>query len=197
MTDRHHLASLDVVRGMSVAAMILVNNPGDWNTVFAPLLHSDWNGWTFADAVFPFFVFVMGCAMPFAFARRDAMHGGQWRSSRRILRRAALLVVLGLVVNAVAAGPHPAATRIPGVLIAIDTIARSPIPPLAVHLPRRIAKHPIQIKEIHTSRRYESQHYPRYRSPTPPGIRQCIYPVLPTGQSGFRRLRIEYVEQAM
>src|ERR1041385_1542670 len=56
--DRHHLESLDVVRGISVAAMILVNNPGDWNSVFPSLLHADWNGWTFADVVFPFFVFV-------------------------------------------------------------------------------------------------------------------------------------------
>ena len=57
---------------VAVAAMILVNNPGDWSAVFPPLLHADWNGWTFADAVFPFFVFVMGCAMPFTFARRNA-----------------------------------------------------------------------------------------------------------------------------
>jgi predicted acyltransferase len=42
--DREHLASLDVVRGLSVAAMILVNNPGDWNTVFPSLMHADWNG---------------------------------------------------------------------------------------------------------------------------------------------------------
>lgn len=114
--DRHHLASLDVVRGISVAAMILVNNPGDWNSVFPPLLHADWNGWTLADAVFPFFVFVMGCAMPFAFARRDAQHAGEWRASARVLRRAALLFALGLVLNLVVAMPHFSAVRIPGVL---------------------------------------------------------------------------------
>jgi predicted acyltransferase len=113
---RHHLESLDVVRGISVAAMILVNNPGDWNAVFPPLLHSDWNGWTFADVVFPFFVFVMGCAMPFAFARREAEHAGQWRARVRVLRRAAILFGLGLVLNLVVAFPNIAGIRIPGVL---------------------------------------------------------------------------------
>jgi predicted acyltransferase len=115
-SDRQHLASLDVVRGLSVAAMILVNNPGDWNTVFPPLMHADWNGWTFADVVFPFFVFVMGCAMPFAFARRDARHRGEWRSASRVLRRAGLLVALGVALNIVVAMPDIAGTRIPGVL---------------------------------------------------------------------------------
>ena len=49
----HHVESLDVFRGMTVAAMILVNNPGDWTAVFQPLLHAYWTGWTFADVVFP------------------------------------------------------------------------------------------------------------------------------------------------
>ena len=66
----NRLESLDVFRGATIAAMILVNNPGDWNSVFAPLLHAYWIGCTFADLVFPWFVFIMGVAMPFAFARR-------------------------------------------------------------------------------------------------------------------------------
>ena len=114
--DRHHLESLDVIRGMSVAAMILVNNPGDWNAVFPPLLHADWNGWTLADVVFPFFVFIMGCAMPFAFARRQARHGDEWRATARVLRRAALLILLGLVLNFELAAPHFSMVRLPGVL---------------------------------------------------------------------------------
>ncbi len=114
--DRHHLAALDAVRGVAIAAMILVNNPGDWNTVFPPLVHADWNGWTFADTVFPFFVFVMGCAMPFAFARRQEKHGDQWRARMPVLRRAALLFALGLVLNLEIAVPHLSMVRIPGVL---------------------------------------------------------------------------------
>ncbi|HUK35715.1 MAG TPA: DUF5009 domain-containing protein [Vicinamibacterales bacterium] len=114
--DRHHLMSLDVMRGATVAAMILVNNPGDWNAVFPPLLHSDWNGWTLADVVFPFFVFIMGCAMPFAFARRQAQHGAGWTATTRVLRRSAMLILLGLLLNLEIAFPNVSALRIPGVL---------------------------------------------------------------------------------
>ncbi len=68
---RDHLASLDIFRGVAVAGMILVNNPGNWSSTFESLTHADWNGCTFADLVFPSFVFILGAAMPFAFARRD------------------------------------------------------------------------------------------------------------------------------
>ena len=116
MTADHHLESLDVFRGATVAAMILVNNPGDWGAVFTPLLHSDWNGCTAADVVFPFFVFIMGCAMPFAFARRDAHSAGSWRAGARVTRRALTLVALGLALNMVAALPDIGGMRLPGVL---------------------------------------------------------------------------------
>jgi predicted acyltransferase len=109
-----HIDALDVLRGATIAAMILVNNPGDWNTVFPSLVHADWNGLTFADVVFPFFVFIMGCAMPFAFARRDA--AGPWRTDLRLLRRVAALVGLGLVLNLVLVAPAFSRVRIPGVL---------------------------------------------------------------------------------
>jgi predicted acyltransferase len=116
MTADDHLESLDVFRGATVAAMILVNNPGDWSAVFPPLLHTDWNGCTAADVVFPFFVFIMGCAMPFAFARRDARSAGPRRAGARVTRRALILVALGLMLNVVAAVPHVTAMRVPGVL---------------------------------------------------------------------------------
>jgi predicted acyltransferase len=88
IAGRQHLASLDVFRGATIAAMILVNNPGDWTTVFPLLQHADWNGLTAADLVFPFFVFIMGCAMPFAFARRNAEATGPGRLGTRVWRRA-------------------------------------------------------------------------------------------------------------
>ena len=94
MTAGHHLESLDVFRGATMAAMIVVNNPGDWNAVFPPLQHAGWYGWTAADAVFPFFVFIMGCAMPFAFARRKAEASGRWYAAARIARRALPLPLL-------------------------------------------------------------------------------------------------------
>lgn len=64
------ILSFDILRGVTVAVMILVNNPGDWSTVWSPLEHAAWNGCTLADLVFPFFLFLMGCVIPFAFDRR-------------------------------------------------------------------------------------------------------------------------------
>jgi predicted acyltransferase len=112
----HHLESLDVFRGVTIAAMILVNNPGDWGTVFAPLLHSYWSGLTFADVVFPWFIFIMGFALPFAFARRHERGHEFAQIHRRIVTRVAWLLALGLVLNAVAAWPHVAPLRLPGIL---------------------------------------------------------------------------------
>ena len=59
MTTSNRLLSLDVMRGLTIAGMILVNNPGDWGNVYGPLLHADWHGCTPTDWVFPFF-FVYG-----------------------------------------------------------------------------------------------------------------------------------------
>ena len=60
------LESLDVFRGLSIAAMILVSTPGTWNAVYTQLDHALWNGWTITDLVFPFLLFAMGAAVPFA-----------------------------------------------------------------------------------------------------------------------------------
>jgi predicted acyltransferase len=113
---RHHVVSLDVFRGVTVAAMIVVNNPGNWGAVFDPLLHSAWNGCTAADLVFPWFLFIMGTAMPWAFARRRDGGATTGRLFRRVCNRAVALIVLGLVLNATASMPHVAAMRLPGVL---------------------------------------------------------------------------------
>jgi predicted acyltransferase len=112
----HHLQSLDAFRGITIACMIVVNNPGDWSNTFPQLLHSAWNGVTFADLVFPAFVFILGFVLPFAFARR--LEGRQPIPSLypRICKRAASLFALGVVLNATAALSHLSAVRIPGVL---------------------------------------------------------------------------------
>ncbi len=108
------LDSLDVFRGLSIAAMILVSTPGTWTAVYTPLDHALWNGWTITDLVFPFLLFAMGAAVPFALARRRATQ----RVGRHILRRTMILFALGLLLNAIeAATPmHWATFRIPGVL---------------------------------------------------------------------------------
>ncbi|MDI5949589.1 acyltransferase family protein [Flavobacterium yafengii] len=63
---KERLISLDVFRGFTILLMTIVNNPGSWATVYPPLLHSDWNGCTPTDLVFPFFIFIMGVAVSFA-----------------------------------------------------------------------------------------------------------------------------------
>ena len=109
------LPSLDVFRGLSIAAMILVSTPGSWSAVYAPLDHALWNGWTITDLVFPFLLFAMGAAVPFALARR---RGTSRRIGTHIVRRALILFAIGLVLNAIEAPPplQWATFRIPGVL---------------------------------------------------------------------------------
>jgi predicted acyltransferase len=115
------LPSLDVFRGLSIAAMILVSTPGSWSAVYAPLDHALWNGWTITDLVFPFLLFAMGAAVPFALARR---RGTSRRIGRHIVRRALILFAIGLVLNAIEAAPplHWATFRIPGVLQRIAVV---------------------------------------------------------------------------
>jgi predicted acyltransferase len=109
------LDSLDVFRGLTIAAMILVSTPGTWTAVYTPLDHALWNGWTVTDLVFPFLLFAMGAAVPFALARRRGTPGGV---APHIVRRAVILFAIGLVLNAIEAAPpiHMATFRIPGVL---------------------------------------------------------------------------------
>jgi predicted acyltransferase len=84
------LVSLDVFRGATMAAMVLVNNPGDWSQVYAPLLHAEWHGWTPTDLIFPFFVFIVGVSV--TLSQRTLQPGTV------ILRRAALIFALGLLL---------------------------------------------------------------------------------------------------
>ena len=112
---RPRLGALDLLRGLTVAAMILVNNPGNWNRVYPPLTHAAWDGATAADFIFPAFIVIMGVAM--SFVLRSPTRGDERRRvDAAIVRRAAVLVLLGLVLNVAAAWPQPLNARIPGVL---------------------------------------------------------------------------------
>ena len=90
------IVALDAFRGLTIAAMILVNNPGDWSHVWAPLRHADWHGWTPTDLVFPFFLFIVGTAIPLAFARRREQGAARAALVRKACVRAAVLFGLGL-----------------------------------------------------------------------------------------------------
>jgi len=95
------LVSLDVFRGMTVAAMILVNDPGTWNAIYPPLEHAEWNGWTPTDLVFPFFLFIMGVALEFSLAaRRTAKTRSEGTPViRHVIYRALILFALGVFLN--------------------------------------------------------------------------------------------------
>jgi predicted acyltransferase len=97
---RARLLSLDIMRGATIAGMLLVNNAGDWGRTFAPLLHAPWHGWTPTDLVFPFFLFMVGVAIPLAFAKRLEQSGGDLGPLyRQIARRTAILFALGLFLS--------------------------------------------------------------------------------------------------
>jgi predicted acyltransferase len=108
------LVSLDVFRGMTVAGMILVNNPGTWEAIHPPLQHAEWNGLTPTDLVFPFFLFIVGVAIPLALGKRIA-EGVTAAVYWKILRRSAVIFLIGLFI---AAFPYFdfSTLRIPGVL---------------------------------------------------------------------------------
>jgi predicted acyltransferase len=120
--------SLDAFRGFAIAAMMLVNNPGDWAHVYAPLLHAQWHGWTFTDTVFPFFLFICGVAMPLAIAKERARGAGDAAVVRRFAVRAAVIFAAGLVLNSIPAF-DPQTVRIPGVLqrIALCILIATPL----------------------------------------------------------------------
>ncbi len=111
--------SIDVLRGLAVAGMILVNHPGDMNHVYDPLSHADWNGFSPADLVFPLFIFVLGMSVWLSLGvSRSGVVPPRPAPWRKILRRTALLVLLGLALNVVHGLPYfdLLGVRIPGIL---------------------------------------------------------------------------------
>ncbi len=111
----NRLLSLDVFRGMTVAGMVLVNNPGTWSAIYSPLEHAKWHGATPTDFIFPFFVFIVGIAIPLALGRRVEEGGITRDVYLKIFRRAAIIFGLGLFQMAFPLFDMPH-LRIPGVL---------------------------------------------------------------------------------
>lgn len=93
------LASLDVFRGLTVAGMLLVNNPGTWSTIYDPLEHAAWHGWTPTDLIFPFFLFIVGVSMAFSLVPRLEAGDPPRTLFARAAKRSALLVLLGLLLT--------------------------------------------------------------------------------------------------
>jgi predicted acyltransferase len=115
--NSQRLTSLDVFRGATIAGMFVVNTPGTWEHAYAQLLHADWNGWTYTDTIFPFFLFIVGVSMAFSFSRRLAEEAGRGALLLHTLRRAAIIFGLGLALNTLSFFLfHRTQIRIPGVL---------------------------------------------------------------------------------
>lgn len=97
MKPTSRLLSLDVLRGITVAGMILVNDPGNWGAVYAPLCHAWWDGLTPTDLVFPFFMFIMGVSMFFSLRKFNFTFSAQ--AAAKIFKRAALIFLIGLGIT--------------------------------------------------------------------------------------------------
>jgi len=109
------LISLDVFRGLTIAGMVLVNNPGSWAHIYWPLEHAEWNGWTPTDLIFPFFLFIVGVAIPLAFGKRIERGDSRRSLFIKVAYRSAIIFLLG---EFLAGFPyfHFSTIRIPGVL---------------------------------------------------------------------------------
>ncbi len=93
------LLSLDVFRGVTMAAMVLVNNAGNEASSYWPLRHAEWNGWTPTDLVFPFFLFIVGVSIAFSFSSRLKHGESRGQLFRHVLWRGLMLFALGLFLN--------------------------------------------------------------------------------------------------
>ena len=115
---RERLLALDVFRGMTIAAMLLVNNPGSWAAIYPPLTHAPWHGWTPTDVIFPFFLFIVGITTHFSLEGRRSRGDDERAILRQIIRRGVLIIVLGWLLASFPYWPITRFTeiRIPGVL---------------------------------------------------------------------------------
>lgn len=94
------LVSLDVFRGLTIAGMILVNNPGSWSTIYPSLAHAPWNGCTPTDYIFPFFLFIVGVAITISLTKRKESGVAQKKLILQILKRGLIIIAIGIFMAA-------------------------------------------------------------------------------------------------
>lgn len=95
-TPKNRLLALDILRGITIAGMILVNNPGSWSNIYTPLSHASWNGLTPTDLVFPFFMFIMGVSTYLSLRRYE--FNFSWPAFVKILRRSVVIFLIGMFI---------------------------------------------------------------------------------------------------
>lgn len=121
-TTSKRLLSLDAFRGATIAGMILVNNPGTWSEIYPQLRHAAWNGWTFTDWIFPFFLWIVGVAMTYSFAKRKEAGDPKGKLMLHVAKRALVIFAFGMFLAGFPFGlflDHHfslSTIRIPGVL---------------------------------------------------------------------------------
>ncbi|MDP9179431.1 MAG: DUF5009 domain-containing protein [Gemmatimonadota bacterium] len=93
------LISLDVFRGVTIAAMLLVNNPGTWSAIYPPLQHAAWHGWTPTDLIFPFFLFIVGITTHISISARRARGDSDAALVKQILKRGGIIFLLGFLMS--------------------------------------------------------------------------------------------------
>jgi predicted acyltransferase len=113
--NRDRLSSLDAFRGITIAGMILVNNPGSWQHLYAPLSHAEWHGWTPTDLIFPFFLFIVGVSVSLALSKKMEISDSSILLYSKIFRRSLILFALGIALRLLFRFDF-AHLRIPGVL---------------------------------------------------------------------------------
>jgi predicted acyltransferase len=98
-TKPERMVALDVFRGITIAGMVLVNNPGSWGNLYPPVAHARWNGCTPTDLIFPFFLFIVGVAMTFSFEKRLRRGDSRLGLFLHVCQRSLVLFLLGLMLN--------------------------------------------------------------------------------------------------
>lgn len=122
MNKSDRLLSLDAFRGFTMAAMVLVNNPGSWEHIYPQLEHAQWNGWTFTDWIFPFFLWIVGMSVTYSLSSRKHKGDTKQKLVLQIFRRTAVLFSIGVFLNGFPFGLlfgsqfNISTIRIPGVL---------------------------------------------------------------------------------
>ncbi len=121
MTKPERILSVDLLRGITVACMIMVNNPGSWGSIYSPLSHSAWHGCTPTDLVFPFFLFIVGISISYSLSAAKNSTENQNKLILKIVKRSTIIFSLGLLLNLLPTFDF-STVRIPGVLQRISIV---------------------------------------------------------------------------
>ena len=99
MNNPNRILSVDIFRGLTMAMMIMVNYPGSWGFMYPPLVHSEWNGITPTDLIFPFFIFIVGVSVALSYSRQKESGRSRKEMVKKILVRGLKIYLIGLFIH--------------------------------------------------------------------------------------------------